>query len=62
MAGKGDKAKGRAKHAAGDLTGDDEMRRQGRADEATGDLKDMIDKAGNKLNDTIDELRGRDTR
>jgi uncharacterized protein YjbJ (UPF0337 family) len=60
MAGEGDKVKGRVKQAAGELTGDDEMRREGRADEASGDIKDKVDKAGDKVNESIDKLRGKD--
>jgi uncharacterized protein YjbJ (UPF0337 family) len=59
MAGERDKAKGRVKQAAGDLTGDDEMRREGKADEASGDAKDLIDKAADKLSDTVDKVRGK---
>lgn len=62
MAGERDKVKGRAKQAAGDLTGDDEMRREGQADEAGGDVKDLIDKAANKLEETVDKVRGDDGR
>lgn len=62
MAGKRDKAKGRVRQAAGDLTGDDEMRREGQADEASGDLKDLIDKAADKLSETVDKVRGNDKR
>lgn len=62
MAGEADKVKGRAKQAAGDLTGDDEMRREGRADEAGGDVKDLIDKAADKLNETVDKIRSNDRR
>lgn len=62
VAGERDKVKGRAKQAAGDLTGDDEMRREGQADEAGGDVKDLIDKAADRLNETVDKLRGNDDR
>jgi uncharacterized protein YjbJ (UPF0337 family) len=62
MAGERDKVKGRAKQAAGDLTGDDDMRREGEADEAGGDVKDLIDKAANKLEETVDKVRGDDGR
>lgn len=62
MAGEGDKVRGRAEQAAGDLTCDDEMRREGRADEAGGDVKDLIDKAAAKLNETVDRIRSNDNR
>jgi uncharacterized protein YjbJ (UPF0337 family) len=62
MAGEKDKVKGRAKQAAGDLTGDKDLRREGQADEAGGDVKDLIDKAANRLDETVDKIRGNDNR
>jgi len=58
MAGETDKAKGRVKQAAGDLSGDDELRREGEADEKAGKAKEMVDKAADKVSETIDKLRG----
>jgi uncharacterized protein YjbJ (UPF0337 family) len=43
-----DDAKGRVKEAAGDLTGDDDMKREGKVDKATGAVKDGLDKASDK--------------
>lgn len=57
MSGEFDQAKGRVKQAAGDLTGDDEMKREGEADEAAGKLKDMVGDAKDKINETIDKIR-----
>lgn len=48
MSGKLDKAKGRAKKAAGDLTDDDSLKARGRTDEAKGKAKGGIDKAAEK--------------
>lgn len=42
--GKIDKAKGRMKEAAGDLTGDRSMKREGKRDRAAGTLKEKIEK------------------
>jgi uncharacterized protein YjbJ (UPF0337 family) len=52
MAGTSEKAKGRMEKAVGDLTGDDEMKRRGQVDEATGKVKDTIDRG-------IDKARGK---
>ena len=60
MSGEMDQAKGRVKQATGDLTGDDEMKREGEADEAAGKLKDKVDDAKDGVNDAIDKLRGKD--
>lgn len=48
MAGKADKAKGRAKEAAGALTDDDKLRREGKIDQAAGKIKDAASKVVNK--------------
>ncbi|HEY0226067.1 MAG TPA: CsbD family protein [Mycobacterium sp.] len=44
-----DKAKGRVKEAAGALTGDEELKVEGRADQAKAAAKNAIDKAAEKL-------------
>ena len=56
MSGEADQAKGRVKQAAGDLTGDDELRREGEQDETAGKVKDTIDDAKDKANDAIDSV------
>jgi uncharacterized protein YjbJ (UPF0337 family) len=37
-----DEAKGRVKEAAGDLTGDDELKSEGKVDRASGKVKDAV--------------------
>jgi uncharacterized protein YjbJ (UPF0337 family) len=49
MSGKLDKAKGRTKKAAGELTGDQGLKDRGRADETKGKVKGGIDKAASKV-------------
>jgi uncharacterized protein YjbJ (UPF0337 family) len=49
MSGKLDKAKGRTKKAAADLTGDQSLKDRGRMDEAKGKVKGGIDKAASKV-------------
>ncbi|MEZ5139494.1 MAG: CsbD family protein [Acidimicrobiales bacterium] len=44
-----DDLKGRAKEAAGDLTNDDDLKREGKADQVTGKVKEGIDKVKDKL-------------
>ena len=44
-----DDAKGRAKEAVGDLTGDDELKREGKIDRAKGKLKDVVDRVTDKI-------------
>lgn len=49
MSGKADEIKGRVKEAAGAITDDDQLRREGKIDQAVGKTKqvaeDMIEKA-----------------
>ena len=44
-----DKAKGRAKEAAGALSGDKDLKARGRADQAKGSVKDAVDKVADRL-------------
>jgi uncharacterized protein YjbJ (UPF0337 family) len=37
-----DEAKGRVKEAAGDVTGDDELKSEGKVDRASGKVKDAV--------------------
>lgn len=48
-----DDLKGRAKEAAGDLTGDDGLKREGKADKATGKIKEAVDSAADKVKDVL---------
>ena len=44
-----DDAKGRVKEAAGDLTGDDELKSEGKVDRASGKVKDAVGGAADKV-------------
>lgn len=44
-----DDAKGRLKEAAGDLTNDDDLKREGQVDQATGKVKDKLDDAADAI-------------
>ena len=48
-----DDAKGRVKEAAGDLTGDEDLQREGKVDQAGGKLKDGVEKATDKVKDAL---------
>ena len=48
-----DDAKGRVKEAAGDLTGDDGLQREGKVDQATGTVKDKVGDASDKVKDVV---------
>jgi len=53
MSGETDKAKGRVKEAAGDLTGDKSLKNEGRVDRASGGVKDKVGDAADKVKDAI---------
>jgi uncharacterized protein YjbJ (UPF0337 family) len=48
-----DEAKGRLKEAAGDLTGDQELKDEGKVDRATGKVKDAVGDAADKVKDVL---------
>jgi uncharacterized protein YjbJ (UPF0337 family) len=52
-----DEMKGRAKEAAGDLTDDDDLKKEGKLDRAGGAVKDKVDKAKDKVTDAINPDR-----
>jgi len=60
MGEKADQAKGRAKEAAGDLTGDEDLQREGKADRVGGELKEKIGEAVDKVKDKVDDVVNRD--
>jgi uncharacterized protein YjbJ (UPF0337 family) len=49
VSGEADKAKGRIKEAAGDLTDDDELKREGKVDQAAGKVKEKVDDVKDRL-------------
>ncbi|MGA7758212.1 MAG: CsbD family protein [Ilumatobacteraceae bacterium] len=57
MSGETDQAKGRIKQAAGDLTGNDDLEREGEADETAGKVKNMFGDAKDKLDDAVDSVK-----
>jgi uncharacterized protein YjbJ (UPF0337 family) len=52
-----DKAKGKVKQAAGDLTDDDSLRREGKADETAGKAKSVADGVKDKAEGVIDSVK-----
>jgi len=55
-----DEAKGRTKQAAGDLTDDEKLKREGKIDRAVSSVKGKVDDAADKVKDRIGS--GRDSR
>ncbi len=58
MAGTVDKAKGRVKEAAGALTDDPTLKREGKLDQLAGDVKDGIATAIDAVKDTLTGKKG----
>ncbi|QEC47357.1 CsbD family protein [Baekduia soli] len=48
-----DDLKGRAKEAAGDLTGDRDLKNEGKVDRASGSVKDKVDDTADKVKDLL---------
>jgi len=52
-----DQAKGRVKQAAGDLTDDDDLKDEGKADELGGKVKGTANDLADKVGDAVDSLK-----
>jgi uncharacterized protein YjbJ (UPF0337 family) len=48
-----DEAKGRTKEAAGDLTDDEKLKREGKVDRATSSVKDKVGDVADKVKDAV---------
>lgn len=55
MGADSDEIKGRAKQAAGALTGNEDLENEGKADRKAADAKDKLEHAKDKLHDVIDK-------
>ncbi len=53
---KSDDLKGRAKEAAGDLTDDGHLKREGQIDRAGARIKEILEEAKAKVDDAVDKL------
>ena len=54
-----DQAKGRIKQAAGDLTGNKDLKKQGKADVAAGKAKEVIESTKVKAEGLVDKARAK---
>jgi len=57
--GKSEEMKGKAKEAAGALSGDEELKDQGREDQSKGKLRQAGEKAGDAVEDMKDAAKRR---
>jgi uncharacterized protein YjbJ (UPF0337 family) len=58
MSGKSDEVKGRVKEAAGAITDNDKLRREGKVDQAKGKFKQTVDKVADKAKEAVDKVTG----
>lgn len=59
MSGTADNIKGNVKETAGDITGDDELKAEGKSDQLAGKLKDAISDVKDAAEGAIDKVRGK---
>lgn len=57
MGANSDQVKGKAKEAAGILSGDKDLESEGKADRRTGEVKEKIDHTKNKLEELADKAK-----
>ena len=56
MGEKLDDMKGRAKEAAGDLTGDKDLQREGKVDQGKAEVKEKVGNIADKVSDKIKDI------
>jgi len=56
MSGKTDVVKGRIKEAAGALTGNDELKEEGKTDQVVGETKEVVQKAADKIKEVVKKV------
>jgi uncharacterized protein YjbJ (UPF0337 family) len=54
---KADDVKGRVKEAAGVITGDEDLEREGKADQAGAKVKETAEKVEKKIDDAVDAVK-----
>ncbi len=52
-----DQAKGRVKQAAGDLTDNDQLKKEGKLDELRGKVKGAVEDLRDKAEDVVDKVK-----
>ena len=60
--GNKDQVKGRVKQAVGDLTGDEGLKREGKADEKAGEAKEFLEGVKHLANELIDRVKDKITK
>lgn len=56
-----DQVKGKVKQAVGDLTDNEDLKKEGRADEKAGEVKEFLKDVKDKADDVVDTVKDRIT-
>ena len=57
-----DQAKGKIKQAVGDLTGNKDLKKEGKADEHAGKVKEFVESTKDKVEDLVDKAKDKLTK
>jgi len=57
-----DQVKGKVKQAVGDLTDNEDLKKQGKTDEKAGDVKEFLDDVKGKADDLVDDVKDKITK
>ena len=57
MGAKRDELKGKAKEAAGIVTGNEDLESEGKADRRSGEVKEKVEQAKDKIEEVIDKTK-----
>lgn len=57
-----DQMKGKAKQAVGDLTGNEDLKKEGKADEKAGEVKEFVEDVKDKADDLVDTVKDKITK
>lgn len=57
MGAKGEQIKGRAKETVGNLTGDEDLEAEGKADRHAGEAKQKVEEAKEKVEELVDAVK-----
>jgi len=57
-----DQLKGKVKQAVGDLTDNEDLKKEGKADQKAGEVKEFLEGVKDKAEDLVDELKDKLTK
>ena len=57
-----DQVKGKVKQAVGDLTDNEDLKREGKADERAGEVKEFIEGVKDNTDDLVDSVKDKTTK